>query len=212
MSTQGQAISPLVELRENQRLRFGVYLILALLWIYGITALRDLGVREANNWKQAEADILQARAVAATADWTTREMQARSALTELEGYLWRDGSLGFSQAAFQERIAQTLSRAGAVAPSIRVSSSSDAGTTQTALAISTISARVQTEYRPSVLFGWLRDVSLRPGAQQPLILVDSIVIRALPNQPATLDLQLSALASRSAGNSVTSSKPAEGAR
>jgi hypothetical protein len=212
MSAQGQSFSPLLELQENRRLRFGVYLILALLWIYGITALRDLGVREANNWKQAEADILQARTVAATADWTTREMQARNALTELEGYLWRDGSLGFSQAAFQERIAQTLSRAGAVAPSIRVSAGSDAGAAQTSLAISTISARIQTEYRPNVLFNWLRDVALRPGAQQPLILVDSIVIRAQPNQPATLDLQLSALASRSAGSTADGNKPREAVR
>lgn len=212
MSAQGQSFSPLVEFQQNRRLRLGVYLILALLWIYGITALRDLGVREANNWKQAEADILQARTVAATADWTTREMQARNALTELEGYLWRDGSLGFSQAAFQERIAQTLSRAGAAAPSIRVSSGSEAGTGQTTLALNTISARIQAEYRPSVLFNWLRDVGLRPGVQQPLILVDSIVIRAQPNQPATLDLQLSAIVSRSAGATADGNKPVEVAK
>lgn len=212
MSTQGQGNSPLHELQENRRLRFGVYLIVALLWVYGITSLRDISVREANNWKQAEADILQSKTVAATADWTTREMQARSALTELEGYLWRDGSLGFSQAAFQERIAQTLSRAGANAPSIRVSNGNEASPAQAALAINTISARVQTEYRPNVLFGWLRDVSLRPGVQQPLILIDSIVIRALPNQPATLDLQLTALVSRTPATTPESNKPAGVAR
>jgi hypothetical protein len=211
MSTLAQSSSVIQELQENRRLRLGMYLIIGLLWIYGITALRDLGVREMNNWKQAEADILQSRTVAATADWTSREMQARNALTDLEGYLWRDGSLGFSQAAFQERVAQTLSRAGATAPSIRVSSGSESTSANSALAISTMSARVQTEYRPNVLFTWLRDVGLRPGAQQPLILVDSIVIRALPNQPATLDLQLSALASRSEG-ATANTKPAETVR
>ena len=147
------------EWRENSRLRYGVYVVLGIFWVYALLVLRDQVKIEAEAWQAAQSRNERARAAATSADWLSRQQDASAAVAEFESLLWREGSIGLSQAAFQERIAQSFSAASITVRSLRVAAASDAPVSPELGDIVPLRARVQIEFRPATFYPWLAELA-----------------------------------------------------
>lgn len=190
-SLHNAIISVRNELRTNTRLRVGVYFLFGIFWLYGILLLKEFVVAERGSWEVMEAKIARARATAAAADWPLRAQETKLAAADLETLLWREGSVGLSQASFEERISQSLSQAGVSVRSIRTTAVTDGGGTAGQLGLIELRARVQTDFRAATLYPWLGATARQKFDKSPTIFVDSLSIRgASVGQPATADMEL----------------------
>ncbi len=179
------------EWNVNRRFRVGIYLLLGILWLYAILVLKDVVVAEHANWEAMESKNLRSKSTAAAADWPIRAQEIKSALTDLEALLWRDGSVGLSQAAFEERLTQSFASANIVVRSIRTSAVTEAAAAPTQLGLIQLRARVQVDFRPATFYLWLATVARSKSAKSPSLLVESLTIRSGSfGQPATADLDL----------------------
>jgi hypothetical protein len=179
------------EWRESARLRFGVYLLLSIFWFYGILVLKDLAIAQRASWEEMELKIARARATAATADWSTRAQEMQAAVVDLETLLWREGSVGLSQASFEERISQSLSKSGVTLRSIRTSVASDGTGNAGQLGLIELRARVQTDFRAATLYPWLSATARKKFEKASTIFVESLIIRGASfGQPAMAEMEL----------------------
>lgn len=180
------------EWQQSQRLRIGVLVVLAIFWLYGILVLRDTVGLEREAWQTAETQNTRARLTATSADWVTRSQGVVTAISEHEQLLWRDGSLGLSQAGFQEQIAQSFSSANIIVRSpIRVATVTDAPVSAELADIVPLRARVQVEFRPTTFYPWLAIVAKARAEKRAAFVVDSLTIRAgSVGQPSTADIEL----------------------
>ena len=102
----------LAELKASPRLRVGLALVAAVLWVDGLLSLREQIDEAAKRHAQLAGQINRLRQYAAQTDWPERAKQAQMAQVELEGRLWRGGTPGLAQAAFQDWLAQNVGKAG----------------------------------------------------------------------------------------------------
>ena len=179
------------EWNTNARLRWGTYVLLAIFWLYAILILRDAVGAAQSNWDAMEARNARARSTAAEADWPIRAQEIKSALTDLEALLWRDGSIGLSQAAFEERIAQSLAASGITVRSLRASAVADGAATSAQLGLIPLRARVQVDFRPASIYPWMATLSRSKSEKSPTLVIEALTIRpANFGQPATADIEI----------------------
>lgn len=180
------------EWQQSQRLRIGVLVVVAIFWLYGILVLRDTVGLEREAWQATEAQNTRARLTATSADWVTRSQDVVAAISEHEKLLWRDGSLGLSQAGFQEQIAQSFASANIVIRSpIRVATVTDAPVSAELADIVPLRARVQVEFRPTTFYPWLAIITKARAEKRAALVIDSLTIRAgSVGQPSTADIEL----------------------
>ncbi len=194
------------EWRENSRLRYGVYATIAIVWIYGILSLKDATEVERSTWQNTESRLARARATATSADWLRRSQDVVVAVNEYESLLWRDGSIGLSQAAFQERISQSLAAAGIVVRAMRVSPATDAPLSGDVGDIVPLRARIQVEFRPSSFYTWLGTLAKASGEKRAAVVIESMTIRASGfGQASIADVELAGYALK--GGRVVSATP-----
>ena len=187
------------EWRSNSRFRAGIYLLLGTLWLYGVLLLRDHAVAEHANWELVEQKNSRARATAAIADWPTRAQEMKTAVAELEALLWRDGSIGLSQAAFEERIIQSLTAMNIPIRGIRTTAMAESVSTPSQLALMQLRARVQIDFRASTVYPWLASIARSKAEKSPTIFVESLAIRTSNvGQAATAEVELVGFAVKTA--------------
>jgi len=198
------------EWRQNLRLRIGVSIVFVIFWLYGILVLRDTVSVEREAWLSAEAQNTRARSTATSADWLTRSQDVVAAVSEHEQLLWRDGSLGLSQAGFQEQIAQSFSSANIVVRTpIRVAAVADTPVSAALADIVPLRARAQIEFRPATFYPWLAIVTKARPEKRPALVIDSLTIRAASvGQSSTADIEFVGYALKSNAINATTSTPA----
>ena len=108
----------LAELRNNARLRVGVALILAVLWVYAILLLRDARDAAVGEYRNASVKLARLQAVEQQADWGERLNAAKTLQAEIESRLWRGATLGLARASFQDFLGQQMRQAGITRPSV----------------------------------------------------------------------------------------------
>ncbi len=183
------------EWRENSRLRYGVYITIGIVWIYAILSLKDATEIERGTWQNSESRVARARATAASADWLRRSQEVAGAVNEYESLLWREGSIGLSQAAFQERISQSLGAAGIVVRALRVVPASDAPLSNDMNDIVPLRARIQVEFRPSSFYTWLGALAKTMTEKRAALVIESMTIRASNTGQASIaDVELAGYA------------------
>jgi hypothetical protein len=217
----GQSLYPLLpkiraEWRASLRLRIGVYVLLGIFWLYGILLLKDVATAEQSVWETMESKIARAKSTAAAADWSIRAQEVKLATAALETLLWREGSIGLSQASFEERISQSLSQSGVMLrSSIRSSTPADGAGIAGQLGLIELRARVQTDFRVAALYPWLSAMNRQKFDKGPTVFVESLIIRAASfGQPATVEMELvgyAIKASKLSANTPSINPPAAGA-
>ena len=196
MSVQEQINAALTDTREqwrsNERLRFGVYIIIAIIWLYGILVLRDSVAAKREGWLAAETRIVRSRAIANSGDWANRASEVKAATSDFETLLWKEGSLGLAQAAVQESINRALAGGGLIVRQAKVSVS-DSPLAADMPEIVPIRARVLVDFRPAAVNVWLASMARDVGEKKPAIMVESMSIRGAPAPVADFELVAYAL-------------------
>ncbi|MBL8510899.1 MAG: hypothetical protein JNM52_04565, partial [Betaproteobacteria bacterium] len=85
------------EWQQNPRLRYAVYALLAILWLYGVLVLKDVVTQKRQTWQATERRATQARQLAGSGDWAARANEIKASLADAESLLWKEGSLGLSR-------------------------------------------------------------------------------------------------------------------
>ena len=192
------------EWRASVRLRVGVYLLLGIFWLYGILLMRDFVSVERGAWEGMESKIARARATAAAADWSMRAQEIKVATADLEMLLWREGSVGLSQASFEERVSQSLAQSGVTLRSIRTSAAVDGTGVAGQLDLIELRARTQTDFRAATFYPWLGSITRQKFDKTSTVFVESLVIRAASfGQPATAEMELVGYAIKAGGIPTT---------
>lgn len=100
------------ELRASPRLRWGLALIVAIGWLYGVLLLRDEVQDQTQRYRSAVQGIGRLQAQLAEPEWTARATGARALAVQLEGRLWQATTPGLAQAAYQDWLGAAMVRAG----------------------------------------------------------------------------------------------------
>lgn len=197
------------EWRDNSRLRYGVYLVVGILWIYGILILKDRVLLTREGWQTAESRNMRARATASSADWLTRAQDVAASIGDHELLLWREGSIGLSQAAFQENVTQGFARAGIVVRSgPRVAAATDTPVSGELADIVPLRARAQVEFRPAGFYPWLAALAKTRAEKRATMVIDTLTIRSGSfGQPAIADIELVGYAMKGTAASPTPVSP-----
>lgn len=115
------------ELRNNPRLRWGVALIIGIIWLYGILLLREALQEQEQQHRATAQTISRLRAQLAQPEWIARVAPARELAMQLEGRLWQAPTPGLAQAAFQDWLNAAVIKAGATHSQITVIVLDEAG-------------------------------------------------------------------------------------
>jgi len=195
------------EWNTNARLPWAVYLLLGIVWLYAILVLRDAVSSEYSKWDAMEAKNARARSTAAEADWPTRAQEIKVALNDLEALLWRDGSVGLSQAAFEERVSQSLAAAGVVVRSLRTTVGTESAATPAQVSLVQLRSRVQVDFRPASMYNWLASLSRARVEKTPSMFVETLNIRpASFGQLATAEIEVVGFAVKATTDNAGGSK------
>lgn len=180
-------VDALSEFRGSPRLRWGIWLILGILWFYGVLLLRD-EVRDRGAAHAAELrQLVRLQAAAAQPGWPDRAEAARAQRLGLENRMWREGTLGLAQASFQDWVGQAASQAGLARPVLTVAAQEESALpgdsavakkeAETAPAGQwKVTAKVAFEFRAESLHQFLGIVA----SHEKMVSVDSVVIRSTP--------------------------------
>lgn len=195
------------EWNTNARLRWAVYLLLGIVWLYAILVLRDAVSTEYGKWDAMEAKNARARSTAAEADWPMRAQEIKAALNDLEALLWRDGSIGLSQAAFEERVSQSLAASGVVVRSLRTAVGTESAASPAQAGLVQLRSRVQVDFRPSTMYSWLASLSKTKYEKAPSMFVETLNIRpASFGQLATAEIEVVGYAVKATSNKAGAPK------
>lgn len=176
----------LLELKTNPRLRWGVWLIAAILWLYVALEMRDASRRQVERYATTARQVEMARAALAQSDWKTRLEDVRALQSQLERRLWREGTLGLAQASFQDWLnvaaqQNTLSRVSIVVaaqedPGARGDMPGGRETVASQPPLWKVSARMSFDFDPRTLYPFLA----RIATSERGVFVESLVIRGTP--------------------------------
>lgn len=167
------------EFRASRTLRYGIYAIAALLWLYAILVLRDAATAKRESWLGAEARIVRAKALAASGDWATRSTEVKSALADYETLLWKDGSVGLSQASAQESLARSLAAAGLAVRQVRPSVG-DSAVSNELSDVLPIRIQASFDFRQPAFHNWLALLGKERAEKRPAFVIDSLTVRGAP--------------------------------
>lgn len=119
------------QMKTNSRLRWGVWLIVWMFWLYGVLELRDYLAAEREQYRSTLANVSRLHAQNSRTEWLSRVEPARTMAVHLESRLWQASSSGLAQAAFQDWLRTALAESGVAQPQIRVSGvDEDAGSAE----------------------------------------------------------------------------------
>lgn len=185
------------QLAASAGLRLGLLVIVAIVWIYGLLWTSDhVAVRQ----KELLALNEQAARLAPLArdrQWPTRADEARRVLAALQAMVWVESDPGLAEAAFQDWVRATASRAGLgvreltvarpAAPAASASNGVGAG-------VQVIKMRLVAEFNRTALLGFLSEAAGNDRA----VVVDRLLVRTW-TQPPTAEIDLRVLARTRAG-------------
>ena len=178
--------SALSEFRSNPRLRWGTWVLVAILWLYGNLLLRDLADARAHEYRALGARIARAQAAAKQAEWLTRVAPARSLQLSAEGRLWRATTAGLAQAALQDWLNQAAQQAGLNKAQIVVGTAEDVLVADKSAAAAAphaagsglwkVSAKLAFDFHPKSLYALMQ----RVAEHDKQIVVEALNVRGAP--------------------------------
>jgi len=178
----------IADIRNNPRLRWGIWFILAILWLYAILVLKDRAKAETDQYQETVSQIARTQAQAQQKDWLERLQPARLLKVQLESRLWQASTAGLAQAAFQDWLNQLLAQTAVGRPAITLTVAGDSpaepqsgqeGSTNTATApdgLWKVKAKVEFDFNPQTLVA----VMTRIEANDKNIVLESLAIRKEP--------------------------------
>lgn len=180
--------SALAELKVNPRLRWGAWLIIGMVWLYGILVLREQVEKKAGAYQGTLKKIARIQKAAAQMEWPSRLEAAQALRLNLESRLWREGTIGLAQAGFQDWLNQAVQQAGLPKAALTVAAQEDTGAADKSAVSSgkgdtplppglwKVSAKLVFDFNPKSFYPFLA----RLTTHEKWILVESLTIRGSP--------------------------------
>lgn len=173
------------EIKSNHRLRWGLWAIAVIVWLYLVLVLRDQVPRETQAYRAAARQLQETRSAASDTQWTARRAEAMRLSSELESRLWRAGSLGLAQASLNDFLARAAQQAAVQRPVISVAAQeAEPAASGGAAGVWKVTARVSFEFSPSTFYAFLAGLA----SSESRIVVESINVRSSSAARAELTL------------------------
>ena len=107
-------------LRDNSRLRWGLSLILGILWFYIVLMMRETLDEKKQLYSADAQTVSRLQTQLAQKEWIARELPAKAMVVQMEGRLWQATTSGLAQAAFQDWLNAVMIKSGLLHPQIAV--------------------------------------------------------------------------------------------
>lgn len=92
----------IIELRNNTRLRMGVWLIIGLLLSYSIMLLNDYRLKTQQEYNSVVEQLSQLKTIANQSQWLDRTTEIQQVREQIQAKLWHANTKGLAQATFQQ--------------------------------------------------------------------------------------------------------------
>lgn len=176
------------DLRSNGRLRVGLALIVAIVWLYELLDLQDRNAIVLDQYKQTALQLARFGGQQNQKQWSARADSARAALSIAESGLWHNATLGLAQAETQDWLTQQLHSVKAVSYLVKVAESEagpdkKSGKSDGPPDLSQVRAKLEFKSDPKVL----NNLLLRMSTSAHQIIVESMLVN-----PTKTELTVSA--------------------
>lgn len=188
------AANAALQVQANPRLRWGVWAILGILWLYGVLLLRDGVEVKASEYREASSRVVRLRALASDTEWPSRLEKSRAALSELEGRLWREGTIGLAQASFTDWLNQVVQQASVGKSTVNVAAQENPAAVESSPSEASVaggpplqglwkvSGRVSFDFDPNTAYPMIAKLV----SSERAVIVESLIVRGAPNLRAEM--------------------------
>jgi len=121
----------IAQIRNNPRLRWGLWLIFGIFWLYAVLLLRDQFRDKSEQYANAVKKVERLQAEVRQKEWLERVEEARALKVQMESRLWQAGTSGLAQASFQDWLNQMFLQAAIGRSSMTLSAVEDKGSDMT---------------------------------------------------------------------------------
>lgn len=185
MSAPSALRPALAELRTNSRLRWGMWVVVGIVWLYGVLVVRDEVPRQSDAYRGVARQLANTRASASDLQWSARRDEALAAQAQMEARIWRANTLGLAQASFHDWLAQALSQSSAQRTQIIVAAQDEDASRNAALpGMWKITARVALDFTPQAFYAFMSKLL----AHDKKVVVEALQIRSTGSPRAELVL------------------------
>lgn len=185
----------LIQIRSNPRLRWGLWAIFGILWLYAILVLRDVLQDKQDKYHAVIQSVSRLNAQLTQPEWTSRVVSAKTMAVQMESRLWQAPTSGLAQAAFQDWLKTTLAQAGLNQPVLTVTVLDGATSTAMAAASPAVStptdlwkvrATLSFEFNPENFIALMNKIEFG----EKLVSIEALSLRKEP--APRVDMQLTA--------------------
>lgn len=181
----------------HRRLRWGVFVIAALMWLQGLLVLGDSTQAMRLQVDSLREDVERLQVQARSKVWPGRADDARQQVGALRSMLWQEGEIGLAEAASQDWLRALASKLGLAVRELAVARPATTATGAAAAAsapqqlagVQPIRLRMTVELNRLALMGFLAELA----QHERVIVVDRLFLRPV-SQPPTAELDLRLLA------------------
>lgn len=183
----------IAQVRANSRLRIGLWLIVAIIWSYGLLELEQHNNNLAKTAATLGQHLTRAESQSKELEWPERQEQARKRLSDYERLLWTGQTQNLALAAIQNRLVDVMAMVGSKQPQIvaeivdiksETTKASSAGAPKLPADIGLIRAKISFDFAPGTYYRFLSALYQTP---QNLI-IESAFIRGMPTPRAELTI------------------------
>ena len=189
-----ESLSPLIAaVKDNPRLRLGLWLIVGIVWLYGLLLLRDEARLAATEHQTLSRKVARLQAQSNQTEWMGRVEPAQAQQLALESRLWREGTIGLAQATFQDWLNQAVQQSNLTRAVVTVAAQEEIAPEKTT-SIKTeptlnrdlwkVSAKVGFDFTPKGLYALMGRLE---GIDKQII-VENLVVRGPPSSRAEMVL------------------------
>lgn len=178
----------------NRRLRWGVWVIAAMLWIQALLMVGDAAQGWRNQAMTLRDDVERMQPLLRSQAWPGRAEDARQQLGALRSMLWPQTDRGLAEAAFQDWVRAVAGKSGLVIRDLAVAREPAAATAASApgplAGVQMVRLRLAVDLNRLPLLGFLAELA----RNEQIVLVERLVLRPA-TQPPSAELDLRMLAS-----------------
>lgn len=190
--TSPTSINQLIaEFRSKPRLRWGVWAIVGVLWLYGVLELRDLVRVRHDAYVSLNKKVARIQGTLAQEEWQSRLEETRSMQLDLESRLWKENTLGLAQATFHDWLNQTLQQGNIAKAQVAVAAHEEDGKPEkdgdgagADSASWKVTAKLAFDFYPQSFYPLLAKLA----GNERRVVVESLAIRGAPAPRAELVL------------------------
>lgn len=169
-------------------MRWGLWLIFGILWLYAILLLRDQVSEKTDQYASIAKKVTRLQAEVQQQAWLDRVEPARMLRVQMESRLWQASTSGLAQAAFQDWLNQIFLQAAVGRPTITLSALDEKAPEKTdevenngesaavPVDLWKVKAKLEFDFNPQAFLSLMTLI----GEHEKKTVIESLVIRKEP--------------------------------